>query len=191
MCGLVFYCVVRYIIIMITTTKNLIVGFIILIILGLGLFYFMKNERKPVVVEGWKNQANTAQKVEFMYPEDLGKKYIFAVNWPPMVLVSTNEFSCTETGSETSEIGEIVLIKVKGNSYCVTKVREGAAGSTYTQYAYEREIDEKNVTLSFTLRTPQCGNYNEPEKITCETEQNSFKLDNLVNQIFGTLKFIN
>jgi hypothetical protein len=208
-----------------THSKNIIIGLIILVIIGLGVFYYIK-ERKDIdgeqivctmdakmcpdgsyvsrsgpkcefdacptasVTDSWETKVDAASKVEFKYPKSIEKEYITATDWPPVARIASEKFSCLEAGLETGRAGITGLFVVNGNSYCVTKVSEGAAGSTYTQYAYARDVLGKNVILTFTLRFPQCANYNDPKKTECETERTAFNLNGLVDQIFGTMKLI-
>jgi hypothetical protein len=66
---------------------------------------------------------------------------------------------------------------------------EGAAGSVYTTYAYKLYMEKKNVTLSFVIRTPQCANYDDPNKTNCEKEKKEFNVDEMVDKIFETVNF--
>ncbi|MES3004858.1 MAG: hypothetical protein V4690_01945 [Patescibacteria group bacterium] len=170
--------------------QKYILGFGIIIIVVFGLLYFTKKDDAVGINAGWKTQTNLAQKVEFMYPESIGKTYITPTDWPPIAKVSQGKLACAETQVGVVGVGQITLARINGDNYCITKASEGAAGSTYTKYVYEKEVDDKTVGMEFTLRYPQCANYDEAAKTLCETEQGSFELDNLVDEMFETIKFI-
>ncbi len=211
-------------------SKSLVLGLIVLVVLGLGLFYSMK-EKAPAQNEppkndtivctmdallcpdgssvgrvppscafatcpaafnttGWKTKIDTDAKVEFKYPESIGKNFISTTDWPPVWRVYNDKLKCTETGTGEARIPETKIISINNNNYCLSKVVDGAAGSTYIEYTYAKQVDNKAVVLTFTLRYPQCDNYNEPSKTICKAERVAFNLDNLVDHIFETLKFI-
>lgn len=137
--------------------------------------------------EGWKPSPQSS--ISFKYPENLGTKYIDAFDWPPMARIVNEKFSCTEAGLETGRAGQTTKEAVNGNTYCITKESEGSAGSVYTQYAYAKEIpNNKTLILTFSLRYPQCPNYEDPQKTECENERNTFDLNSLVDKIFSTIK---
>lgn len=77
---------------------------------------------------------------------------------------------------------------IKGRQYCVTSTGEGAAGSTFTSYGYSTLIGDSMIRLSFTLRTPQCLNYDDPEQSACQDEQISFDVDALADRIATSIK---
>jgi len=134
---------------------------------------------------GWKTTTGTPS---FDYPEKLPYKYISAVDWPPQIQELNQFFSCTEGGSEIMTAGQTKKQTIGGTEYCVTKESEGAAGSVYTQYAYAFERNNKTEILTFSLRFVQCANYDDPEKIECEKERNSFSIDNTVNWMAKSIK---
>ena len=132
---------------------------------------------------GWKTATDKATGVIFKYPESIGTKYIDAYDWPPKVQVLNKAFTCDEAGKETQRAGQTKKVTINGNTYCVTKVVEGAAGSTYTQYAYAFAEDNKTVILTFTVREPQCANYDEPKQSECKKEQSSFDLNSIIDKV--------
>jgi hypothetical protein len=70
--------------------------------------------------------------------------------------------------------------------YCVTTASEGAAGSTYMNYAYVSAKGNRLIEFSFSLRFVQCGNYDEPTTTACETERTAFNIDSIVDRIVQT-----
>ncbi len=132
----------------------------------------------PTQLEGWMTAKDSINSISFQYPKELQATYIHTVDWPPKAAISNAVFTCNNAG--------LVTI-INGQQYCITKVSEGAAGSTYTNYSYVTQEDGKLVTLTFSLRFPQCGNYNDPQKTACENERTAFSLDSVVDRIFGTM----
>ena len=145
---------------------------------------------------GWKTFTDTKTGISFQYPETLPTEYIHVVDWPPQMAVINEPFVCTEGGSEIMTAGQTLKQVINGRNYCVTKESEGAAGSIYTQYAYAILADLNNlpqegnatVIFTFSLRMVQCANYDDPQKIACETERASFNIDPIVDQIVRSLK---
>ncbi|MDD5318501.1 MAG: hypothetical protein PHF79_01625 [Candidatus Pacebacteria bacterium] len=128
--------------------------------------------------------------ISFQYPENPVVKYMDAIDWPPKVQILNQPFTCTEAGSETARAGQTLMSTVNGRTYCVTRESEGAAGSIYIQYAYAFPKNDKTVIFTFTVRYVQCGNYSEPQKTECDNLRQAFNLDNVIDQIAQTFKFI-
>lgn len=141
---------------------------------------------------GWKSVTDENGDVSFKYPDPLPTKYTSLLTdeeFHPRIALSTEEFACEES---TSQTGSITVAKtLNEKSYCVKTEREGAAGSTYATYTYTTtRPDQKNnlIALEFSLRQPNCGNYDDPQKTACEKELVDFKVDDLAVQILGTFK---
>lgn len=144
----------------------------------------------PDYVEaGWKTQVIQELGLSFKYPEKLTTQYISTVDWPPQVQVVDEKFTCTEAGNEIDRAGKTEKRTVDNRNYCVTRKTEGAAGSIYTQYAYAFAHGNSTVIFSFTLRSVQCGNYDEPKKTECEHEHESFDLDSVVDKMAQSIIF--
>ena len=139
-------------------------------------------------LKDWQTFTDTALGVTFKYPATLPTKYIHPIDWPPKVAVANGPFSCKQGGSEIMLGGTTNPQIIDNKNYCVTKESEGAAGSIYTNYAYAFLENNKVVTLTITIRAVQCGNYSEPEATACETEQTTFDINNIVDEIAGALK---
>lgn len=107
-------------------------------------------------------------------PNVLLTKYIDGHEWPPKVTVSDDAFSCADPG---------VTRTVDDRTYCVEATTGAAAGSTYTEYVYRTVRDGKLITLAFTLRYPQCMNYDVPQQTECLHEREAFDLDGVVDRI--------
>ncbi len=121
--------------------------------------------------------------LDFNFPETLSAHYIELLDWPPQVQVVNAEFSCLDAGNATDRAGKTEMREVNGRNFCVTEVVEGAAGTTYTQYAYAFERDHDTVVLTFSTRAPQCGNYPEPEMTACAKERAELSIDKFIANI--------
>jgi hypothetical protein len=129
-------------------------------------------------------KTTTQDGVTFTYPEQLSTTYMRATDWPPKITVSSAPLTCEE--GET-EVGRTRSFSSGGQAYCVTTLSEGAAGSMYTDYAYETLQGGKLVALTFTIRSTQCGNYEEPDRTECEQERNSFDVDVLATRMISSI----
>lgn len=181
--------------------KTLFIVFIIVI--TIGSFWFFQSSRinegqieNPGMQEensgndnyheGWL--TSETEKGKFQYPSALNSKYISLVDWPPVLNIVEEPFSCVEAGEETERAGKTEIVNVNGSQYCRTTIVEGAAGSIYGQYAFAFEKDDKVVILTFSLRFPQCYNYDEPAQQECLFERDNFDLDGIINQIANTIE---
>jgi hypothetical protein len=169
-------------------------GYFVIILAGLVVgFLLLVPTNKPSIedntnVQGLDTYATPDGRITYLYPKDLGLKYMSTIDWPPMVQVVDGLFTCTQAGSETARAGVTERITVDSKEYCVTKVVEGAAGSTYTQYAYVFLKDDKIYILTFTMRASQCANYDSPERDACEYERDTFSIDTVIDSIARTLQ---
>lgn len=161
----------------------LILGIVLIVVGGIASFASHKAEAPAApfttqsattpVDPSWETYSDDS--VSFRYPAALPTTYIHSVNWPPKVTVSEGAPECTEPTT------------INGHQYCVTTSSEGAAGSIYIDYAYATEKESKTITLSFTLREVQCGNYDDPQKTACEQERKSFDVDAFADNIAQTV----
>ncbi|MFA6304391.1 MAG: Gmad2 immunoglobulin-like domain-containing protein [Patescibacteria group bacterium] len=139
---------------------------------------------------GWKTLTDSLQGISFKYPEKLSANFTSTVAWPPVVKVEIGKFICNAQDGTASLPSRIIKRLVDDRVYCVEAMSEGAAGSTYTSYAYTTAQFGKLITLSFTLRYPQCLNYDDPQKTSCQNERESFDLDGVVDRMFQSIVFI-
>lgn len=135
----------------------------------------------------WLAFADSALGLSFKYPSNLSGQYISPASWPPVVTVKNGEFVCETTPSESSLPDRIFKRQVDDRWYCVTARSGAAAGSVYTDYVYSSQIGDKLVSLAFTLRYPQCLNYDEPRQSACQSEREAFDLDGVVDRIIRTV----
>lgn len=136
---------------------------------------------------GWQTHTDEASGSTFSYPPTPDSEYIEFVDWPPQIGLADEPFSCSEVGEVTARSGETTSRTIDGQEYCVTVQDEGAAGSTYHQYTYRTEQDGETLSLTFSTRQPQCGNYPEGQRAECEREQ-EIDIDGLVEGIMQTLE---
>lgn len=136
---------------------------------------------------GWTNYDGDGY--HFQYPGNLGLTYVHATDWPPSVKVLDTEFACAPAGNEIAATGQTETVETAGRTFCRTKTSEGAAGSIYHAYDYVFAAGPGTVTLSFTVRMPQCANYDEPEATACATEQRAFDPDQLAASMADTFSF--
>jgi len=137
----------------------------------------------------WKTINDEKNNLTFRYPPEIGTEYISTVDWPPKLELLQEPFTCTEAGAVIDRAGKTTKEEINGNTYCVTRSDEGAAGSVYSQYAFARELDGQVAIMTFSLRKVQCPNYDEPKKSECEEEQTDFDVNNLIDSIMQTIEF--
>lgn len=139
----------------------------------------------------WKTLIDRQNGLIFKYPENLPASYISTAEWPPKITVATGTLTCPETPATASLRSRAMKSLIGGATYCVEAMSEGAAGSVYTSFTYTTGWNNKLVRVEFTLRYPQCLNYDDPAKTACQKERESFDLDSLVNSIVQSLKETN
>jgi hypothetical protein len=130
----------------------------------------------------------TTTEYSIQYPRDLGLEYIEMMDWPPTVELTADEFTCEEAGTETDRAGATESVTINGADYCRTTIVEGAAGSTYTQYAYAFANGDGTATLTFATRAPECSNYDTEEMEACEEEVDDLDIDDLADRVARTLR---
>lgn len=141
----------------------------------------------PTDNNNWTTARDEASGITFQYPPELQAEYISATDWPPTFQVLDENYSCTEAGDEIQRAGRTEERQVDNRRYCVTTVTEGAAGSIYSQYAYAFERSNRLVIMNFTLRFPQCANYDDPRRTACEGEREAFDPDGIADRIAQTV----
>lgn len=142
-------------------------------------------ENPPGVPDGWILSKTPVGDV--YAPLVIGGDYVNATDWPPALNIDNAAYSCTEAGEEIDRAGGTDEVTVNGRSYCRTVVAEGAAGSVYRQYAYAFPHEGQTAILTFSVRFPQCSNFDEEEARNCQSEQSDFNPDNLADRIVGTV----
>ncbi len=143
----------------------------------------------PMDTWNWVNVTTSTLGTQFSYPDPLPTTYISSVDWPPQVTMTAGTLTCAGSGAaSSSEIIPAGMLKViNTRTYCVSKESEGAAGSTYTTYNYATAQGDFVANITFTLRTPQCMNYDEPKQSACKNEQAQFDVDALADRILESV----
>ena len=147
------------------------VVFIVAIIVS--VYYFGEKPENQI-------PAPEQQRLTFNFPETIVATYIEAVDWPPQIRTEEEAYDCVVAGEEVARAGKTEEKIINDRTYCVTTIAEGAAGSVYRQYAYSFPFEGETYFVTFSLRFPQCGNYEEEERLMCEKEQATFYVDNLI-----------
>lgn len=129
--------------------------------------------------------------VTFRYPESFATEYVEAYDWPPKFAIQNTPLSCAAAGAPEKRAGRTEPRLIGGRRFCVTDIAGAAAGSRYDQYAYAFEADARTVYMTFTIRSPNCGNYDEPQRSACEREQQSFDIDDIVGRIAASVRVEN
>lgn len=126
----------------------------------------------------WVLSSPSPQGTAFEYPSPFPATYLSPQEWPPVVTLEGGEYSCAEEQQRMIEDRE----------YCVVETSEGAAGSVYHSYEYIVSQGDFVARVRFTLRVPQCMNYDEPEQSACKAEQASFDIDGLADRIAQSIR---
>jgi len=135
----------------------------------------------------WATTTND-QGITFQYPKELLAKYVSVAEWPPVIKIETGTYSCQTTPQEISSMSDITSQRmVDDRTYCVNIKNEGAAGSTYSSYAYTTTKNGKLVNVSFTLQYPNCNNYDEGQSQACTSEREAFDIDSTVDRIVQSI----
>jgi hypothetical protein len=171
--------------------KKLGLGLVVIIVLAGAWLAFNYNRETPTETPtDWLTFTDEAGVYTFLYPATLSTTYLHPLDWPPQVdLLEGNTLVCDIPERATAHAGQIEKKEIGGREYCVAAQVEGAAGSTYTDYAYTTLLNNRPVRFIFTIQEPQCANYDEPKRSACEAEQGAFNLDQLVDQIAQSLVF--
>ncbi len=135
----------------------------------------------------WLTYADGAHGFSFKYPPQLTAKYITPQVWPPQISFSDGHLICPVTPATGSQAERISRERIGQREYCLDAQSEGAAGSVYTDYSYKTELGGRLVAVNFTLRYPQCYNYDNPQQAECVNERQIFNLTDLIDKIVGTI----
>lgn len=187
--------------------KNILICTILIIVLGGIITFYIKNIKSIknnnsigyiAVVNNdindkfpsWLESENS--ELSFKYPEKLNTNYINTADWPPIFKVEDKAYSCLENnGSNILEGGKTSKEMIEGKEFCINRQDEGAAGSIYSNYIYTFLYQNKTITATFSLRAPQCMNYDEPKQSECTNEENSFNITTIIFDIISTIRLKN
>lgn len=174
------------------TIKDFLRYSILAAVLAIAVFA-LNADAATMRLSGWETQRDIIQGVEFRYPTKLGLQYIHtnATAWPPALQAKPAiRLMCTKPDPNqllNAEQRKIMIAKVM---YCRTISADGAAGSTYETFIYERLISKKQTALTFVLQLSQCGAYDGRAFKQCQVEQKAFNPNTLARQIFATVRFL-
>ncbi len=144
----------------------------------------------PLTLGYWQFDDHVAG-VSYYYPPKIAAQHISATDWPPKFHFVTDPFSCADAGAETDKTGRIERRTINGKLYCVSMKSKDGSGSKYTQFAYAFEKNGVVPILTFSLAFSKCSAYSPEKKKACEAEQSTFDLDQIVDNIAGSLTFFN
>ena len=137
----------------------------------------------------WVYATTSASGIKFMYPDPIKATYVSPVDWPPQVMRTSGVVSCIvgDMASHSGEVTTSIWRTINNRPYCVSVSRQGAAGTTYTAYQYATQHGDFVSSVSFTLKTPQCMNYDTPLQQACIAEQTAFNVDALAERIIQSI----
>lgn len=161
--------------------------FVAIVCVLAAVLSFLPQDPPAVHTENWNIVTDQERNITFKYPTDFKTTYIHPQDWPPKIAFIEEHYTCTQAGTETARTGETKQRVINGNTYCVTKVTEGAAGSIYTQYAYAFEKSGKTAIFTFSTRASQCANYPDAQKAECATERAQFDEGAVLDQVAETV----
>lgn len=181
-----------------TSSKTLLITLLVLgLLLTVGLYLSgsqsepqVPADTSPVPQTDDENLAThtTDSGYTFQLPNDPSSPYVTMTDWPPALQVLIEPLECTEAGAPEDRAGATQEKTIEGRVFCVTEVAEGAAGSIYHQYAYTTDIDGATFVYTFSVRMPQCHNYDAPESEQCAEAQQSFDPDIIAAVLADTTK---
>lgn len=102
---------------------------------------------EEISIVGWKTFEDNQQGIEFQYPEKLPTDFMHAVEWPPKITITDELLSCPEMPSENDLPDQAIRGIIDNHIYCVGAIIEGAAGSTYIEYTFATEKDNKMAEI--------------------------------------------
>ena len=137
----------------------------------------------------WVYSTTSSAGTQFKYPDPFPVTSISPVDWPPQVMVIAGTVSCTPgtMASHSGEATETIWKKINGQDFCIATAKAAAAGSSYTNYQYSNQRGNFVASVSFTLRSPRCLNYDAEKQQACQAEQTAFNADDLAYKILQSL----
>lgn len=173
-----------------STRLLLLVALIVIIAAGIGGYYWWLKTNAvtnpPDETANW--HVVNANNLSFRYP-DLQTTYITPQSWPPQITESDGSFGCIERGQNNGgQPGMTIQKTMEDNTYCIKNTSEGTAGTTYTNYIYTVQLNDKLVAAKFTLGYVDCGNFSDPQMTECENERQTFDLDILMDKVIQTIR---
>jgi hypothetical protein len=163
---------------------------VLLLFLSVSYLFSLREvpEEAPSEHLGWIESTATPQGIVFSYPRELEGSYYFAAEWPPIVERVVNEYSCSNVEGTDGPVSFVEERSIDGKLYCISERSEGAAGSRYTTYEYSTDRGDAVMRTVFTIRFPQCLNYDNARQEECEAEQSSFDPDDLAKELIDSAR---
>jgi hypothetical protein len=166
---------------------------VLIVVLGAVGYFWEKptptNNQTLDKTATWRTFTSADGELSFKYP-DITTTYVAPLDWPPTIDAVPGSFTCTAgQGDVGGRPGETLQQTIAGRTYCITIVREGAAGTTYVDYTYTVEQNAQLITAKLTMRYPVCENYSpdSPEKTACDSETQNFDVDGMIDSIIQTV----
>lgn len=146
---------------------------------------------------GWQTYLNDDLGVDFKYPDSFGGNIWNPSFWPPRITVISEdpvEKGCPEfpVGIQGATQEKIIVRDVNFTLY---KASEGAVGSSYTNYCYVTEKDQRYYVVNFVIRTTNgcgfnCGSYcGTGYEQECKDFNYEKEVVEPISQIISTFKF--
>lgn len=171
--------------------QNIFILVILTVLAVVAFFLWQDNDEFVLETDSWQTVSDPIEGISFDYPEEIDATYIHLMDWPPQISLSDETYTCTEAGDVFDRAGRTERRVIDGREYCVTEIREGAAGSVYSLFAFitPTEISgAETINATFSLRAEQCANYDESEKIDCEREREEFSIDEIIHQVIESVR---
>ena len=94
----------------------------------------------------------------------------------PVVTTVASSYNCTAFNDADGLHYLATHRTIGGKNFCVQTTTDAAMSHRYTHYIYTNGTTQ----IQFTTSQVSCGVYDDPQKMACEAEQNSFSADQLV-----------
>lgn len=140
----------------------------------------------------WVLSPVSPQGTQYMYPDPLPTQFIAAREWPPMVEMTAGEFTCAEESvaatAETMTARETVRHAIDDRIYCRTITASEAGRSIDRRYEYVTAQGDFLARVVFTLRFPECRNYDASRRDACLLERDSFDINAFADRIAQSIR---
>jgi len=154
----------------------------------------------PEAYEMLKIKEDTNLGISFSYPENMSLSYMHPESWPPKVSVvkgtaEKDAIVFTDFPEAQVRVGvhpgipSVSKRMVDNRVYCVRTSSEGAAGSTYETSVYELYKEGRLIIGEVIMRKTNCENYDDPKRLECKGERETFDLDSVMDKILQSVIF--
>ena len=165
-------------------SKNVLIGFLVVVIVALGGYVIVTNGSKqtPIMQDQSMNtpQAqpmNTTPQNIPVSPQagnqpapssgapsistTISSPYITGSKWPPVISQSSTAYSCTPT-TAPGAYPAITQKVINGKTYCISSAVDGGAGHFGGDYIYTTASGSGTKTATFQIQWNNCGGYGGP-----------------------------